>query len=346
MRRAVFWFAAMIAVGLSSAQDLPQTQLKVLGSLSTRSIYQDIEVLFWTKTLGNDSKGRITAEIKAFDDVGIKGPDLLKLTGKGIAQFASVPLSYYLTDQPINEAINIAGLATDAKSAKAITLAFEPVLAETYRGAYGVKLLGVAVSSPQLLFCRTPIQELAQLKGRKVRTSTGSQATFMQALGAKSTVLSMSEATKAFQDKSIDCAISSSMSAFKAGWYKWTRTVFAMPLGWNNQVYVVNQAVWDKFDPQVQVFISLELKRLVDQLWDYSATDNQKGIACLVGSKSCPVATKAKMILVNPSQADYAFAKNLSKQKVLPRWAKQCNESCVEDFNSTIGKAIGISVKR
>ena len=346
MRRAVFWFAALMWIGISSAQDLPQTKLKVLGSLSTRSVYQDVEVPFWTKTIAGDSKDRISAELKAFDDVGIKGPDLFKLTGKGIAQFAAVPLSYYLTDQPINEAINIAGLATDTKSAKAIIAAFEPVLAETYHGAYGVKLLGVAVSSPQLLFCRSAIQQLSQLKGLRVRTSTGSQASFVQALGAKPSVLSMKEATKAFQDKSIDCAISSSMSAFKAEWYKWTRTVFAMPLGWNHQAYVVNQAVWDKFDPQVQIFLSLELKRLVDQLWDYSATDNQKGIACLVGGKSCPVPTKAKMILVNPTQADYAFAKKLSREKVVPRWAKQCNESCVDDFNSTIGKTVGISVKR
>ena len=345
MRRALGWLLTILLINMSHAEELPQTELVVLGSLSTRSVYTNVEVPFWTKLLPADAKGRVTVEIKGFDEVGIKGPDLLKLTGTGVVPLSTVPLSYYLTDQPINEAMNIAGLVSDLKLAKSSAEQFERVLAETYRRMYGVKLLGMAAGPPQLLFCRSAIQQPSQLKGRTVRTNTRSQAELVQAFGAKAKVLAVGEVAEAFQNKTIDCAIAASMVAFKADWYKWAHHIYAIPLGWNHQAYTVNQTVWDKFTPPLQAFLTTEIKRLTDQLWDYALADNQKGIACLSGAKACPFPSKAKMKLVQPSPADEALVQKTAIQKVLPVWAKQCNQSCVDDFNATIGKSLGVQAK-
>lgn len=338
---AVCWF-----IGIVHAQDLPKTEIKVLGGMSTRSIYKNIEQPFWSKTVRDDSMGQITADIKGFDEVGIKGGDLLKLTGQGVAQFATIPLSYYTLDQPINEAVDLAGITTDVKLAKQINVAFLPVFEKIYRGSYGLKTFGVVASAPQLLFCRSAIKTITQLKGRTVRTTSRSQAELVQALGGKAKVLPIADTARALKDKSIDCAIGTSMVGFQSGWYEGANYVFTLALGWNEEVHVVNQAAWDALDGPVRTFLEQEIKKLLGDIWNFAIEENNRGLACLTQGKDCPAVSHAKMTLVVPQPSDYKLVRSLAKQKVLPRWAKRCNAACVNDFNATIGKALNLNIKQ
>ena len=63
---------ATCALGVSQAQPLPKTQLQVVGSISSLPQYKEFEVPFWTKTLGEKSNGAISAEIKGFNEMGLK----------------------------------------------------------------------------------------------------------------------------------------------------------------------------------------------------------------------------------------------------------------------------------
>ena len=134
------------------AQELPKTHLKVTGGLSNLTAFTDYEKPFWTKTIPERSKGQVTAEIKGFNEMGIKGPELLRLLGSGVLEFGTATLSYFASDNPINEAIDLAGLAPDAKTARAVTDAFEPVLAKLYGQSNNVKLLGISTYPGQVFF--------------------------------------------------------------------------------------------------------------------------------------------------------------------------------------------------
>ena len=67
---ALTFAALMFATTPALAQDLPKTQLKVVGSISSLAPYRDFEVPFWTKHLAEKSNGAITAEIKGFNEMG------------------------------------------------------------------------------------------------------------------------------------------------------------------------------------------------------------------------------------------------------------------------------------
>ena len=64
--------AFSLAAAPALAQDLPKTQLKVVGSISSLAPYRDFEVPFWTKHLAEKSNGAISAEIKGFNEMGLK----------------------------------------------------------------------------------------------------------------------------------------------------------------------------------------------------------------------------------------------------------------------------------
>ena len=100
IRFALTAAAFALAAAPALAQDLPKTHLKITGGLSNLTAYQDYEVPFWTKTIPEQSKGQITAEIKGFNEMGIKGPELLRLMGSGVIEFGTATLSYFALTTP------------------------------------------------------------------------------------------------------------------------------------------------------------------------------------------------------------------------------------------------------
>ena len=71
--KAVILAAGLLAATAATAQDLPKTNLKVVGGLSNLTAYQDYEQPFWTKTIPEKSKGQVTADIKGWRE-SLKDP--------------------------------------------------------------------------------------------------------------------------------------------------------------------------------------------------------------------------------------------------------------------------------
>ncbi|MVW71019.1 TRAP transporter substrate-binding protein [Bordetella sp. 15P40C-2] len=328
------------------AQDLPKTHLKVVGGLSNLTAYNDYEKPFWTKTVPELSKGQVTADIKGFNEMGLKGPELLRLMSQGVIEFGTATLSYFASDNPINEAIDLAGLAPDAKTARAVTDAFEPVYAKVYGDGANVKLLGISTYPGQVLFCNADIKSLADLKSKKIRTSSRTTAEFVQALGGSSVTMAFGEVVPALQNKVVDCAITGSLSGYSAKWYEVATHLYALPINWNQQIHAVNQKAWDKLDPKVQQFLQENVDKMVDDIWAAAARQTQEGYDCNTGSDACPYPVKGKMVLVEPTAEDRVLLKKVLNEAVLPKWAARCSAQCVEDFNATIGKELGVVAKK
>ena len=334
-----------LLAGSALAQDLPRTQLRITGGLSNLSPYNDYERPFWTRAIPALSKGQVTAEIKGFNEMGIKGPELLRLMSQGVIEFGTATLSYFAGDNPINEAIDLAGLAPDVKTARQVTDAFAPVYAKLYGNDAKVRLLGISTYPGQVLFCNAPIRGLADIKGKKVRTSSRTQADFVEALGGASVTMAFGEVVPALQNKVVDCAITGSLSGYSAKWYEVSTHLLALPINWNQQIHAVNQAAWDKLDPKVRDFLQAQVKTLVDDIWDAGAKQTQEGYDCNTGAAACTRPVKGKMVLVQPSEADRAQLARIS-EVVLSKWAARCSAQCVTDWNATVGKLLKVTAKK
>jgi TRAP-type C4-dicarboxylate transport system substrate-binding protein len=320
------------------AQLPPQTELKVVGGLSSRPAYTEIEQPFWNKSIAERSEGAVTAQIKGFDELGLKGQELLRLMRQGVIEFGTVPLSYYAREVSLFEAIDIAGLVTNQKIAKESINAFFPVLKHYLTATHQVRLLGVAPYGAQFFFCNVEIRSLADLKGHTIRTITRTQAELVEALGAKSISLPFAEVLKALESKRVACAIGGAYTGYTGKWYQASTHLYVMPVGWNQEIHAVNQKVWDSLDESVQKFLESNIDVLIQNLWNFSDKLTQRGIDCNTGSQECLSMPRGKMKLVTPSNADLAIIKRLSTQKVLPKWFERCADPCVTDFNQTIGK--------
>lgn len=337
--------AATAFTATAQVQDLPATKLKVVGGLSNLSLYNDFEKPFWTKTIPEASKGKVTADIKGFNDMGLKGPEVMRLMGSGVIEFGTSTLAYFAADNPINEAIDLAGLAPNVKIARAVTEAFQPAYAKFYAQS-GIKVLGMSTYPAQVLFCNAEITGLASIKGKKVRTSSRTQAELIEALGGSSVTMAFGEVVPALQNKVVDCAITGSLSGYSAKWYEVSTHLYALPINWNQQIHAVNQKAWDKLNPGVQKLITDQFSNLVHDIWVAADKQTQEGYDCNSGAAACKQAVKGKMVLVQPTEADRAMLKKVLSESVLPKWAARCSAQCVADFNASVGSIVDVSVKK
>ena len=337
--------AATAFTATAQAQDLPATKLKVVGGLSNLSLYNDFEKPFWTKTIPEASKGKVTVDIKGFNDMGLKGPEVMRLMGSGVIEFGTSTLAYFAADNPINEAIDLAGLAPNVKIARAVTEAFQPAYAKFYAQS-GIKVLGMSTYPAQVLFCNAEITGLASIKGKKVRTSSRTQAELIEALGGSSVTMAFGEVVPALQNKVVDCAITGSLSGYSAKWYEVSTHLYALPINWTQQIHAVNQKAWDKLNPGVQKLITDQFSNLVHDIWVAADKQTQEGYDCNSGAAACKQAVKGKMVLVQPTEADRAMLKKVLSESVLPKWAARCSAQCVADFNASVGSIVDVSVKK
>ena len=66
------------------AQDLPKTNVKVIGLNSPTPVSIYDELPFWRKTIPEASKGAITADITPLDQMGIDDKTMLRLLKLGV----------------------------------------------------------------------------------------------------------------------------------------------------------------------------------------------------------------------------------------------------------------------
>lgn len=337
--------AAVSAQAQEVVTDLPKTKLTVVGGLSNLTAYQNGEHPFWSKTIPELSDGKITVDIKGYNEMGLKGPEVLRLVSQGVIPIGSATLAYFATDNPINEAIDLAGLAPDIQTAREITDAFLPAYEKHYDGI-NTKLLGISTYPAQVLFCKGSFAGLSDLKGKKVRTSSRTQAEFVQAFGGSSVTIPFGEVVPALQNGVVDCAITGSLSGYSAKWYEVSDHLYALPINWNQQLIVANKAFWNKLDPKVQQFLETNVKTLVDDIWAAAATETQQGYDCNTGAEACTLEPKGNMKLVEPSAEDQKLLKDVMDKTVIPGWAKRCSADCVDSFNQHIGPVLGLKANK
>ena len=322
--------------------ELPETNITVVGGLSNLTAYRNVERPFWAESVPELTDGQITVEIQGFNDMGLKGPEVLRLIGQGVIPFGSATMSYFASDNPINEAIDLAGLAPTIEIAKEITDAFQPVYEDFYEDN-NIKVLGFSTYPAQVLFCNAEVNVLDDIKGKKVRTSSRNQAEFVEALGGSSVTIPFPEVVPALQNRIVDCAITGSMSGYSAKWYEVSTHLYALPINWNQQIHAVNMDYWNDLDPQVQEFLETNLPLMYERIWQDAAAETFEGYACNTGGDECDEEVKGKMKLVEPTEEDTEKLLKLTEEIVLPKWASRCSDQCVEDFNNTIGEVLNVT---
>ncbi len=343
-----FWPLVLSAVFATQAYaaDLPETHLKVVGSVGAAASYRDFEKPFFSEELARDSDGAVTAEIRPFTEMGLKGGEVLRLVKQGVIEYGATIMAYMSADDPVNEAIDLAGLTTDYDSARAVTEGYKPYLSKVYDEKFDAKLLGLWPNPAQVLYCKGDITGLKDLKGKKVRTSSRTQAEFVDALGGTGVTMAFGEVVPALQNGVVDCAITATLSGNLAKWYEVSDHIVELPIAWNQIVLVVSNKAWNNTDPEARDYIESKVASLESRIWDAVQYQTEQGYSCNQGLDDCEIGNKGAMKLVKASDADKALLHETLVGEVVPKWAERCSKECVDAWNDTVGKIVDVQAAK
>ncbi len=155
------------------------------------------------------AKGKLKITMHAGGTLGIKDADMLRVLPAGnVIQIAGLYPGYMTRDLPEYAVTVPPGVIKDAETLVKILPTLDKIYQETY-DKWGIKLLGY-VAHPVRdthIYCKEPINSLAQLKGKKLRVWEKFHVQTFDALGVAAQVVGQNDLYLAMQTGVIDCAV-------------------------------------------------------------------------------------------------------------------------------------------
>lgn len=343
MKHLSLVFTLALASFSVGANELPKTHFKVIGGGSHNYTYNAVEKPFWEETIKENSKGQITADLTGLAESGLKGPELVRLIRSGAVDVGMGVFAYVSSDDALLEGVDLPGMAPDIETARKIAQSYRPILDKRMSDRHGIKLLSTVAYTAQVFFCREPVQQLSDLKGRKIRTRGKNMADFVEALGAAPITLPFAEVVTALQTGVIDCAVTGIGSGNAAKWYEVANNLYNLPIDWSVGFYGIGLKRWQKLSPEVQAYVQAQADILEQRLWDETKRENDYALACNSGQGECQVHTPTTMQVSAPSEQEQQQVRDIALT-IGNKWAKLCGKDCTNDWNQTAGQVINIQL--
>lgn len=330
LRVAALGLGALLALpGAVAAQPAAEPiRIEIVGGLAGVAQYTRHEEPFWTVRVPVLTGGRVSASITPFDRRGIRGQEILPLMRLGVVPFGTVLLALAAAEEPELNAIDLPGMSPDLATLRQTVARWRPYIEELLRERYGVELLAIYTHPAQVVFCRGAFGGLADLAGRRVRTSSVSQSEFVTALGATPVVTPFAEIVPAVRSGSVHCAITGTLSGNAVGLHEVTTHVSRQAISWGLSFFGANAEAWNGLPEEIRAALRTGLTALEEEIWAAAGRETEEGLACNLGQPSCRTGRPGRMSVVEPSAADESLRQRLVEQAVVPAWIRRCGAAC------------------
>jgi TRAP-type C4-dicarboxylate transport system substrate-binding protein len=155
------------------------------------------------------AKGKLHITLYPGGSLGVKDVDILRVLPQGnVIQIAGLYPGYMTRDVPEYAVTVPPGVIKDAETLVKILPALTKIYQETY-DKWGIKLLGY-VAHPVRdthIYCKEPINSLAQLKGKKLRVWEKFHVQTFDSLGVAAQVIGQNDLYLAMKTGVVDCAV-------------------------------------------------------------------------------------------------------------------------------------------
>ena len=119
-----------------------------------------------------------------------------------------------------------------------------------------------------------------------------------------------------------------------------------IPLGgWDSVVTAINMDKWNSLDAETQALVSEQVATGFEApAWASAQDALVNDIACLTGNGDCPAGEARGMTLVEVSDADFAKARDVLVNEVLPEWGERAGADWVTRWNDSVGAVVGVKI--
>lgn len=342
--------STMVACGTSedSAEETEGTA-STLGTVSVvmsgnREIYQNANVVIPALEETIPAEGRVEFDVKSWDELGLQGPEVLRLASQGQVNIVDASYSIVAGDVPILEVADLPGLNPTIEQMREVSDATEEAFNE---GLESMGLVRVMTNSNpmQVMYCSSPVSSVADISGKSVRVSGAAMGEMIESFGGQAVSLAGSETYSALERSTVDCAITGTGTGNALKWPEVSSYLYTLPISWSAGGYFANKEWWDGLAEDDQAYMSEKLGELEDDYWAFIDELTQDGINCNTGQGECVFGEvpDEPMTLSEPSADDLSQLADVLSEVLLPDWISRCGDECGEVYADVIEPISGIT---
>jgi TRAP-type C4-dicarboxylate transport system substrate-binding protein len=187
--------------------------------------------------------------------LGIADADILRVLQRGaVVQAAGLWPGFMSRDEPQYANILPTGVVNDEEAFLSLFPTMQRIYEETYK-KWGIRMLGMLTHAVKLthVFCKTPVNDLATLRTKKVRVYDRALVKTFEKLAVSAQIIPQNDLYVALQTGVVDCALSAgaygkALSLHEVAPYAaQLTTFFIQPV-----TLIVSEKAWAELTPELQ----------------------------------------------------------------------------------------------
>lgn len=338
-RRSLLLGAAAGSVLSSTSAVVAQQTVtwKVVANTPFSSQYK-VKWAWMKEELAKRTNGRFTLDIVTFRELGMTGSELVRMLNIGLVDAGEVVTGYVSGEIPIIEGAQMVGVYENLTQArKAYEGWLDEVAVPQAKALGGLPVSSLAFTT-QLLWSRFQVNDLADIKGKKIRVFAKSQADFFAALGATPVQLPIAEVYSALQRGVVDGAVTGPEDANGFKFDEVCQYATDLLLGPGAGYVVVSQKALTALPADLRAQFDSMLPRMRELSWEGAENDNKENLGALV-SRGIKATVPAKPEWIPQ-------LKKVAEESVVPAWTARVGARGVDAFNKVIAPVVGFKAKQ
>ena len=295
---------------------------------------------FYAPEVSERTNGEVTIEISSYPELGLAGPDTIRLVNDQTLEFAEIYSGYVGGDLPIIDVGNLWGLSPSNDAHLALTDAIEDDMIRILRDATGGEPIFRAYYPNQYIFSREPLPDLSSYKDKNIRQHSTILGDLLAGLGAEGQFVAFADVYTALERGVLDAGITGGTPGYGQRWYEVTDYLYGPIVGSIGVTYVtVNSEKWGAISAENQAILKeigqeyeAENLRLLKAQWDPDGINLnvEEGMEY----SDFPDEVKARM-------------RETALNAIIPNWVERAggaDSEGVKIFNDKVGPIVGVVI--
>ena len=289
-------------------------------------------------TLRARTNGQLDIQISSFPELGLAGPDTLRLLQDGTLDFGEIYGGYVGGDFPAIEMAELLGLYESSAMQEEVFNAVREDEIRMIREQFGAEVISYIYYPDQFIFSKTPLRTLEDFDGLKIRTHSTALGDLAAGLGASGQFVAFSEVYTALERGVLDAGVTGSTPAYSQKWYEVSKYIIGPLTSHPHVMVAMNRARWDELPTNLQQILKEEAAktqaenlRLVNG-WDQEGVD----LAVAEGMEHIPFTPEIKKAI-----------KEAVLDRIVPNWATRAggyDSEAVKIYNAKVAPIVGVKI--
>lgn len=300
--------------------------------------YAETEDIGFAERVNRRTNGQVVFEISSFPELGIAGPDTMRLVEDGTLDSAQIYSGYVGGDFPVMDMSNLWGLYPTQAAQLQVIDAIQPRMQEVTEENNGVQIAYMMTAS-NYIFSQKEIRSLADLEGLKARSHSSVLSDLMSGMGADPQFIAFADVYTALERGVIDGAISCGSCGYGLRWYEVADYLVGPIVSVGHSWFTINKNRWDQMPRDLQNIVLEEGAR--------HAYLNRALLFNIYAPRAIAENQEEGMELIEFSEDIRAAQRQSAIQNVVPGWVDRvggANSDAAILYNEVVAPIVKVQI--